>query len=160
MNRKILLAIDGSACSLRASEFAGDQLSGISGLEITLLHVLPYPPAPLWDDGHILTAEERMDRRQAAEKWFSDQRAKAEPIFDSAIAILGDRGIKREQITKTMISDSSDTADSIIEEARDGKFQMLVIGRCGHQTVKEMFMGSVTSKIVKNGAGIAICIVE
>ena len=47
----MLIAIDGSNCSLRAIEYAGRQFSGVSDLQITLIHVLPYPPAPLWDEG-------------------------------------------------------------------------------------------------------------
>ena len=62
--KKMLIAIDGSDCSLRAVEYAGKQFSGVSDLQIILLHVLPYPPAPLWDDGHIPTGEERAKKEK------------------------------------------------------------------------------------------------
>jgi len=156
----MLLAIDGSQCSMRAVDYAGRQFSGNRDLRITLLHVLPYPPAPFWDDGHILTEEEKTARNKVIEKWLVNQRAKLEPLFHEAVEILIAKGIGPEQIEKKSISDSTDVAESILEEARDGGYQTLVLGRCGLSASKRFLMGSVTTKIVNNGSGIAICIVE
>jgi nucleotide-binding universal stress UspA family protein len=157
---KMLVAIDGSQCAMRAVDYAGRQFSGNRELRITLLHVLPYPPAPFWDDGHILSEEEKTARNQVIEKWLANQRAKLEPLFREAAELLIGKGIGPEQIEKKSISDSTDVAESIIEEARDGGYQTLVLGRCGLSASKRFLMGSVTTKIVNNGSGIAICIVE
>jgi nucleotide-binding universal stress UspA family protein len=132
----------------------------MSDLQITLLHVLPYPPAPLWDEGHIPTKEEEEERERAMERWLADQLAETEPLFDKAVAILTDADISLTQLTKKVISDSTDVAGSILEEARDGGYQTLVVGRCGLSTVKKFFMGSVTTNVINHGAGVAICVVE
>src|SRR5208337_4186548 len=153
--KKILLAIDGSECSLRAVDYAGKQFSGMSDLQITILHVLPFPPAPLWDAGHIPTRGEEEDREREIERWLLNQHAGTESLFAKAIAILVDAGISRTQMTIKTISDSSDIADSILEEARDGGYQTLVVGRCGQSVVKKFLMGSVTTKILNHGAGLA-----
>lgn len=158
--KKMLIAIDGSDCSLRAVEYAGKQFSGVSDLQIILLHVLPYPPAPLWDDGHIPTKEEKEGRESAIERWLMDQRARTEPLFDKALAILVEAGISRSQLTIKTISDSSDIANSILEETKDGGYQTLIVGRCGISAVKSFLMGSVTTKIINHGTGVAICVVE
>jgi nucleotide-binding universal stress UspA family protein len=160
MLNKVLIAIDGSECSKGAVEYVGRQFSGNRNLRISLLHVLPYPPAPFWDDGHILSETEKAARNQVIERWLANQRAKLEPLFDEAVAILLSHGIKPEQIEKKSISDSTDTAESILEEVRDGAYQTLVLGRCGLSASKRFLMGSVTTKIVNHGAGIAICVVE
>src|SRR5512135_3307793 len=118
MNR-MLIAIDGSDCALRALEYAGKQFSGAADLQITLLHVLPYPPAPLWDDGHIPTEVEKKERSDAIEKWLTNQRSRAEGIFSRAVAILTGNGLGAQQIEKKTISDSIDVAGSILEETRD-----------------------------------------
>ena len=94
------------------------------------------------------------------EKWLANQRAKLGPIFDEAVGTLLGHGIGPEQIQKKSISDSTDVAESILEEARDGGYQTLVLGRCGLTASKRFLMGSVTAKIVNHGAGLAICIVE
>ena len=160
MMKKMLIAIDGSDCSLRAVEYAGRQFSGVSDLQITLLHVLPYPPAPLWDDGHIPTKKDKEEREKAIERWLANQRARTEPLFDKALAILDEAGISRSQLAKKTISDSSDIADSILEETKDGGYQSLIVGRCGISAMKSFLIGSVTTKIINRGAGVAICVVE
>ena len=157
---KMLVAIDGSQCAMRAVDYAGRQFSGNRDLRITLLHVLPYPPAPFWDDGHILSEQEKAARNTVIEKWLVNQRAKLEPLFKEAVELLIGQGIGPEQIEKKSISDSTDVAESILEEARDGGYQTLILGRCGLSASKRFLMGSVTTKIVNNGSGTAICIVE
>ncbi|MFI5295215.1 MAG: universal stress protein [Thermodesulfovibrionales bacterium] len=157
---KMLIAIDGSQCAMRAVDYTGRQFSGNRDLRITLLHVLPYPPAPFWDDGHILSEDEKAARNSVIEKWLANQRARLEPLFKEAVKMLIGKGIGPEQIEKKSISDSTDVAESILEEARDGGYQTLVLGRCGLSASKRFLMGSVTTKIVNNGSGMAICIVE
>ncbi|HSB31586.1 MAG TPA: universal stress protein [Candidatus Sulfobium mesophilum] len=157
---KILIAIDESQCSRSAVEYIGRQFSGNREIMITLLHVLPYPPAPFWDDGHILSDEEKSARNRVLEKWLINRRAQLEPLFRKAAEVLIEKGIGPEQIEKKSISDSSDVAESILEEVRDGGYQTLVLGRCGLSASKRFLMGSVTTKIVNHGSGIAICIVE
>jgi nucleotide-binding universal stress UspA family protein len=157
---RMLIAIDGSECSKGAVEYVGRQFSSNRDLRISLLHVLPYPPAPFWDDGHILSEGEKTLRNQVIEKWLANQRAKLDPLFKEAVELLISLGIKPEQIEKKSISDSTDVAESILEEARDGGYQTLVLGRCGLSASKRFLMGSVTTKIINHGAGIAICVVE
>ncbi len=62
--KKILVAMDGSEGSMKAVEYVGSQFSGLTDLHITLLHVLPYPPAPLWDDCHIPGKGEQEERER------------------------------------------------------------------------------------------------
>ncbi len=157
---KMLIGIDGSDCAKGAVEYVGRQFAANRDLRISLLHVLPYPPAPFWDDGHILSEAEKALRNQVIEKWLANQRAKLEPLFKEAAEILISQGIKPEQIEKKSISDSTDIAESILEETRDGGYQTLVLGRCGLSASKRFLMGSVTTKIINHGAGIAICVVE
>ena len=158
--KKIMVAIDGSEGSLRAVEYVGSQFSGMTDLQITLLHVLPYPPAPFWDDGHIPDKEEKAERDKAIDRWLIQQRSKAESIFSKAVKILTASNIAPDQILQKTISDSSDVADSVLEQVRDGGYQTLVVGRRGLSRVGRVFMGSVTTKIINHGAGIAVCVVE
>jgi nucleotide-binding universal stress UspA family protein len=158
--RKILIAIDGSKCASKAVDYAGKMFSGMDDVKITLLHVLPYLATSLWDDGHILTKQEREARKKVADLWKKNQQARIEPIFAAATGMLVRRGIQPARIETKTISDSADTADSILEETRDGGYQTLVVGRCGLTAAKRVFMGSVTNKIISRGAGTAICVVE
>lgn len=158
--KKLLIAIDGSEGSRRAVEYVGSQFSGMAGLQITLLHILPYPPAPLWDDGHIPDEGEKTERDKAIDRWLLHQRIKAEALFSKAVETLTGRKIPPDQILQKTISDSTDVADSILEQAKEGGYLTLVLGRRGLSAASRVFMGSVTTKIINHGAGIAICVVE
>ena len=158
--RRILVAITGSKRSSKTVEYCGKQFSGMSDLSLTLLHVLPSLPPLFWDDGHILTKEERELRQEVVEKWLENQKLATEPMFRSAIGILTGEGIKPNQIETKTISDSTDPATSILEEARDGGYLTLVIGRSASSRVTELLLGTTTIRIIKRGAGLAICVVE
>lgn len=158
--RKILVAIDGSPCALRAVDYTARQFSGLVDVQIMLFHVLPYVPAVFWDDGHILSGKEKEVREKIVERWLSAQAARLEPLFREAVELLLKRGIPEQQITARSVSDSSDTASSILEEARTGGYQTVVMGRCGHSQTERRLTGSVTAKVLAHGAGAAVCVVE
>ena len=158
--KKMLIAIDGSDNAMKAVQYVASQFSCVDDLSLTILHVLPYPPAPLWDDGHIPTEEESEIRAKYLEKWLKNEKAKLGPVFDRAVQILTVKNIKPESIRTKSISDSIDVAGSILEEARDGGYDTLVLGRRGLSPARHFLMGSVTSKIITHGAGITICVVE
>ena len=159
--RKILVAITGSDKRVsRTVEYCGKQFSGMSDLSLTLLHVLPNLPPSFWNDGHILTKEERRARQGVVDKWLENQRLATEPMFQSAIEILTREDIKPEQIETKIIYDSTDPATSILEEAKDGGYLTLVLGRSHTSRVGELLLGSTTIKIIHRGAGLAICLVE
>lgn len=158
--KKMLLALDDSPCAMKAVEYAGRQFSGAADLQITLVHVLPNLPAIFWDEGHILSGDEKKERKKVVDTWLSKQKQKIEPVMQSAVKALVRHGIKAESIATKFISDSTDVAKSILEEARDGGCQTIVMGRCGIAEGKHLLLGSVTSKVIHLGAKIAVCIVE
>jgi nucleotide-binding universal stress UspA family protein len=158
--RKLLIAVDGSECALKAADYVGKTFSGINDLQITLLHVLPYPPAPLWDEGHIPSDEEKREREEKIQNWLLSQHAETEEAFSRAADLMISQNISPLQIEKKSISDSIDVAESIIEETQSGGYQTLVIGKCGRSSLKKSLTGSVSAKILNQGTGAAICIVE
>jgi nucleotide-binding universal stress UspA family protein len=157
--KKILLALDGSENDLKSVRFAGNLFSGKDDIEIVLCYVLPPVPAVFWDDGHILTRDEKKAREGIVEKWISNQTLKLDNIIATAKGILVSAGMQTGQVATRKILDSLDVAGSICEEARDGEYQMLIVGRGGRSDSKER-LGSTAEKIARHGAGITICIVE
>ena len=158
--KKMLIAIDDSPNASRAVEYVAQQFAGTGELEIGLVHVLPNLPAIFWDEGHILSTEEKQDRKKVVDKWLADRKAKMAPVFKKAIDALTGKGISPRQITAKSLSDSTDVAESILEEARDGGYQSIVVGRRGVAAGKNPLIGSITGKIVSQGSGLAIIIVE
>ena len=158
--RKILLAIDSSPCSSRAVAYCGKQFAGLPDLSVALFHVLPNLPPRFWDDGHILSEQEKEAREKVVARWLENRKLAAEPMFRAAMEELEQSGIRPEQMERKIIYDSTDVTTSILEEARDGGYLTLVLGRCGPSGVGERLLGSTTSRIIQQGAGLAICVVE
>jgi nucleotide-binding universal stress UspA family protein len=158
--KKMLIAIDNSPNASRAVDYVAQQFAGAADLEIELVHVLPNLPAIFWDEGHILSEEEKQDRKKVVDKWIAGRKSKMEPVFKKAIDTLTNTGINPRQIATKSLSDSTDVAESILEEAKDGGYQTIVLARRGIVTGNHLLMGSVTSKIIARGSGVAITIIE
>jgi len=155
---KMLIAIDDSACAMKAVEFVAQQFSKTKDVQVGLVHVLPNLPAIFWDEGHILSDEEKKDRQKVVNKWLDAQKVKMEPLFSKAISILTATGISEANIAMKFVSDSTDAAASILEEARDGNYQNIIIGR-SHHSPKHV-LGTVAGRIANQGYGLVVTIVE
>jgi nucleotide-binding universal stress UspA family protein len=153
---KILIAVDDSASSKRAVAYATGLFGKADNVSFGLVHVLPNLPAIFWDEGHILSDVEKQDRKKVVDKWLDAQKAKIEPLFKSAKDQLTAQGAKA--IETKFVSDSTDVADSLLEEARDGKYGTVVVGR-SHHSPKHV-LGTVAGKLAAQGSGLVVTIVE
>ena len=151
---KTLIAIDHSPSAMQAVAYAAAHFAGVKDHQIGIIHVLPNLPAMFWDEGHILSEDEKRERKKVVDKWLADQKASMEPVFRKAVEKLVASGISSGNIRSKSLSDSIDVAASILEEAKDGGYQTLVLGRRGLSPVKRFLLGSVTSKIINHGAGL------
>lgn len=155
---KILVAIDGSESALKAVDYVGQQFAGIADLQITLFHVSPGIPPELWDDGHILTEEEKADRRKLLNKWLNNQKLQLESVFQPAVETLTRRGIQAKQIeTKSASEAVKNTPECILAEARTGEYSTLIMGRCGLHPIRHALLGSTVNKIMNSGTEIGTC---
>jgi len=158
--RKILIGVHDKYCSMRAVEFMGKQFSHGDDVEVLLVHVLPNLPALFWDEGHILTEAEKQERQNVVDTWIAKQRDMIEPILQSMMRHLVQSGLRQEQVKMKFISGSVDVADSLLDEAKEGGYQTLLLGRCGIREGKHLLVGSIPSKLIQNAAGLAVCIVQ
>jgi nucleotide-binding universal stress UspA family protein len=158
--RKILIGVHHKFCALRAVEFIGKQFALTDSLEVQLVHVLPNIPAMFWDEGHILTETEKKDRQEVVNTWIAKQQEMIDPILQSIVRHLVKSGLRAELVKTKFIANSVDVADSLLDEARDGGFQVILLGCCGIQEGKHLLAGSIPSKLIQNSAGLAVCIVQ
>ncbi len=158
--KKILVAIDGSEGALKAVDYVGRQFAGTADLQVTLFNVSPGIPPELWDDGHILTEEEKADRKKELDKWLNDQKRRLESIFQPAVETLTKRGIEAGHIeTKAASETVKNTPECILAEAKTGGYLTLVMGRCGLNRTAHALLGSTVNKIINDGPEIATCVV-
>jgi nucleotide-binding universal stress UspA family protein len=154
---KLLIAVDDSSSAMKAVDYVAQQLTAC-GAQIGLVHVLPNLPAIFWDEGHILSEDEKSDRKKVVDKWLDAQKAKMEPILKKSLEVLAAKGVPADWMQTRFVSDSTDIADSILEAARDGGYQTIVVGR--REQPSKHILGSVSSKIINQGNGITVIVVE
>jgi nucleotide-binding universal stress UspA family protein len=156
--KKVLIAIDDSPNALKAVEYTAQQFGKTRDIEIGLVHVLPNLPAIFWDEGHILSEQEKGDRKKVVDKLLADRKAKMEPVFKKASALLIEKGVPAGMVQTKFVSDSTDVADSLIEEARDHNYKTVVLGR-SHHSPKHV-LGTVAGRVAVQGSGLVVTIVE
>ena len=153
---KMLIAINDSLSAMKAVEYVAQQFASDS-VQIGLVYVLPNLPAIFWDEGHILSDDEKRDRKKVVDKWLDAQRGKMEPLLKKAVDVLNSKGISSSRVQTKFISDSTDVADSIIEEARDGGYETIVVGRFHHSPKNTL--GTVSQRIATLASGLIVTIV-
>ena len=154
--KKMLIAIDDSSSAMKAVEYVAQQFA-TDGVQVGLVHVLPNLPAIFWDEGHILSEGEKQDRKKVVDKWLDAQKAKMEPLFKKAVAVLTAKGFSSGRVQTKFVSDSTDVADSIVEEARDGGYETVVVGRFHHSP--KHVLGTVSHRIATQASGLIVTIV-
>lgn len=158
---KLLIAIDNSAGSLKALNYVGRQFSRRKDIQITLFHVMLGEPPEFWDDGHILTEEEKRARKDVIEKWSANKKKALDSMFEKAIEVFTGQGIPAKQIqTKFSIESFHLVPQCILGEAKAGGYDTIIIGRCGRSHLKHTLLGSIANKIINSVRGIAVWVVD
>jgi nucleotide-binding universal stress UspA family protein len=127
----ILLAADGSACTRRMLAYvaAHDEWLGARHHYVVLTAVPRIPPRAR----SFLAAEVVQD-------FYRDE---AERVFKPIRSFFQRRGIDA-----TFVSKPGPAADIIVQQAKRGRFDLLMMGSHGHGSVSNVVMGSVATKVV------------
>ncbi|MCI0559030.1 MAG: universal stress protein [Nitrososphaera sp.] len=130
MLSKILIPVDGSDNSFRALEHAL-LVAKSTGAQITAMHVIESPPTVYVQSQKLLDELLANYKRESAK------------ILDKCEEIAEKSGVKLD----TVIAEG-DPATSITEYAKEGSFDLIVIGSRGLGKFKEMILGSTSSKVL------------
>lgn len=128
---KILLAVDGSPYTQKMLSYltSHQELLG-SGHDYTLITVQPLLPA---------RARAALGK-EVVEQYYDEESTKIlEPVRD----FLSARNVPVQVISKV-----GPIADTIIKEAQDGKFDLIMMGTHGHGALGRLIMGSVSSQVL------------
>jgi nucleotide-binding universal stress UspA family protein len=132
--RRILVPIDFSDSGRTILEYAVD-LARDRGAEVSLLHVVALPMAP-YDPAYGVAAGPKVlqELQSAAEKSLAALAAEAKP----------GPGVKIR--TKVV---SGTPFREIVREAREGGYDLVVIGTHGRTGLRHVFLGSVAENVVR-----------
>jgi nucleotide-binding universal stress UspA family protein len=129
---KILVPVDGSKYSKKALKQALSIAKG-TGASVTVIHVIETPPTVYVESQKVLDSAMAKYKSESA-RMLDEYKAAAEELgfrIDTAIVAEGD------------------PAASIVAFCEKGGFDMIAMGSRGHGKLKEMVLGSTTSKVLR-----------
>ena len=137
LSHKILLAFDGSENAMNAVKFAGTLLGGFD-YEVSLFHVLRSNEAGRSEHRHIFSSKE-FAKIASKEMTSSLKAAQVELIH---------AGLKANKVSSQIVSGAISRAGAIAQRAKQENFGTIVMGRRGHSSVRDFFVGRVTNKVI------------
>ena len=160
---RILVAIDESENSSRAVKYVGTLLRETPKTAVTLFHVLKPMPRGLLEHGGSEDpgAEARLSRelRKEQDAWIRQEAERECPFLLKAFETLAQFGFERDRVA-LRIGHEDDIARNILEEARNGNHETIVVGRHGSSGIKRLFGGGVTDQLLRDAKGFAIWVIE
>jgi nucleotide-binding universal stress UspA family protein len=152
MENKILLAVDDSKNALNAVEYVAKSAKLTS--TVTLFSVLP----------GILAPVREMERAYMKPETFvpmeQEMQSAVEAFMEEAKKALLNAGFTSENIHVTVRKKKVGVARDILEEAEQGQYDTIVIGRRGLSAVKQFVFGSVSNKVVHLAKNVAVIVVD
>lgn len=128
---KILIPVDGSGCSIRATRFVAEQFVKLPALEVHLLNV-----QPLGDDWMIRRMIRDIELTTLEQDWGNS-------AIEPASALLQDAGITaRSHVVQ------GDVAATIVQQAKELGCNQIVMGSHGRTGLSGLMMGSIASKVM------------
>jgi nucleotide-binding universal stress UspA family protein len=160
---RILVAIDQSENSHRVIQYVGSLLSRTSNVVVTLFHVLKPMPRGLLEHGgsENPAAEEKLSLqlRDEQEAWVRNEAESKCHVLKSAYVTLSQYGFDMSHV-ELMYGHEDDAARNILDEARRGHHDTIVVGRHGTSRIRQIFGGDVTDRLLREAKGFAIWVVE
>jgi nucleotide-binding universal stress UspA family protein len=155
VEKKILLAVDGSIHSKHAVHYAVRMSSVVRDFTCTLLHIQPCLSQFLLD-------EARTDFKAKAElkKVIRRNAEDAQSMLEKYKAQMVRMGIADKRIDVVTQPRLLGLARDILQRAQEGLYDGIVVGRRGLSRVQKAFMGSVTAKLAEHSRVIPVWIVD
>lgn len=133
VNKRVLIAVDGSPGAARAVTFVADTLGPLKEYQVLLLHVI------------------RGGMRSEMEVLEENGLVETGPIFKETNSILTMGGFDPKNISNKTITGVMSRAGTIVSMAEEGNYGTIVLGRRGWSSVSDFFMGRVSNKVVHAG---------
>jgi nucleotide-binding universal stress UspA family protein len=146
--KNILVALDRSEGAMRAVDFVGELMGG-HDFKVSLLHVIRNGEQKKPGASYKPLPEEEMQTEEQ----------KMQAVFDEAKRRLIDYGFKSDHVTSKVITGVQSPPRTIVQEAEQGGYSPIVIGRRGLSKFQEFFMGSVSNQVIQLGVEQAVWVV-
>jgi nucleotide-binding universal stress UspA family protein len=160
---RMLVAVDESENSMRAVRYVGSLLGRTPDVAVTLFHVLKPMPRELLEHGGsespVAEAQLGEQLRQDQHAWVRSEQEANCLVLQKANDTLTASGFDNNRVA-LKFGYEDNIAANILEEAREGGHETIVVGRRGVSRITRMFGGGVTDQLLRDAKGFAIWIVE
>ena len=156
MLKKILIAVDGSPHSTHSLRYLGQLFHQLPDIHFHLLSLVPASSAGSAARDWLTEAELLNTVSPATRNLLVAQKKYMLQATDT----LRRLGIAEEQIHTSVTLSQRSVALDIIHEARQGKYDALLIGRRGIGKLEEMIMGSVSATILEKCHDVPLWIID
>jgi nucleotide-binding universal stress UspA family protein len=143
--KKLLIAVDGSQQSLEAVSYVALNLRP-ADLRVNLMHIIPSVPEPFGDFERAGFFKKKMRTRHG--KWERSEQKTAQEFLHEARNLLLRANFREDDVRVIMQRQQVGIARDIIAEGSRG-YDALVVGRRGLSKLGDIFLGSVSYKIVQ-----------
>ena len=155
MERKLLVTVDGSVYSANTLRYLSRLFEDLDEVFLHLLCVVPCTVSAAgrdWlDDLDLISSMSPGSRKQYAA---------AKRYMNEAVLQLGRRGVNPQQVSTQVQLARTGVAGDILDVARKGLYDALIIGRRGLTKLEEMVMGSISDRILKKCNDVPIWVVD
>ncbi|MBN1830943.1 MAG: universal stress protein [Deltaproteobacteria bacterium] len=145
MEKRILIAVDGSAYSRKAMEYAAGIGSIVKDIHYTLLHVHPKVSEYLVEDAkkdHQSIATLRKAKKKNHEESMR--------LLDKSKDTMFKLGISENKIETVSQEQTRGTAKAILDHGKKSLCDAIVLGRRGVSRLAETFVGSITNSVLEH----------
>jgi nucleotide-binding universal stress UspA family protein len=154
---KILVAVDTSEEAMRTVAYLGTMVDG-TDLKVTLFHVIRQFDLGSQRYNASLSLHEEWEGE--VRKEFLEAERSTEAVFHKAVGHLEKAGVEGDRISTKIVTGVASRAKAIVEEAKNGGYGTIVVGRRGLSRVEEFFMGRVSKKVIQLAQEMAVWVVS
>jgi len=148
LNKKLLIAIDGSPSSMAAVDFVAENVGG-TDYSVGLIHVIRGFGSLVPDNPEFLMPAENVELAHN----------EMMELFSTVKEKLVQSGFDGQRIRQRIITGVYSRAGAIVEEAKAGDYDTIVIGRKGLSKVEEFFMGRVCNKVIHSAREFSVWVI-
>jgi nucleotide-binding universal stress UspA family protein len=140
---RILLGMDESQGAVKALDYLGTMLN-CTDCEGAIFHAIKS------SDYVVTSAGGEIQKAARA----------AETCIEKAICHLEEEGLSRDRMTTKIAAGPETCSRAIVEEAREGGYGSIVVGRRSLSGLKQYFIGRVSNKVLKLAKEMAVWVVD
>ena len=145
---KILVPLDGSEHSQKALETAMEVAKRFDG-EVTLLHVFSVSVTPV-----VIPEPTTLNPTGVPIATSAEVSKMVDAARDAGKKILadGEQKVRTESVSVETSLREGNSPQEIVKAAKEGQFDLIVIGARGIHRLRDLLMGSVTEGVVKHAS--------